>query len=232
MHLSLLQRTLLIAVGTTVGVAVLSLLIPEDYAATGVGLAFCAATYWTVLRHDAEVIQLHGLAMGGLLLPEQLRPLQLLRSFANAMKWCALSAGVWFPLFVIGYLYFWQPRTEFHFRAGVDPLNEFLAQVLAIALPEELFYRGFLQSRLDQVWKPRVKLLGAKIGYGLLVSSAIFALGHVVTTPALGRLAVFFPSLMFGWLRARTGGVGASIAFHAACNLLTAYLGRGFDFFL
>ena len=154
MHLTLLQRTLLIAVGTTLGVAVLSFLIPEEYAATGVGLGFCAATYWTVLRYDAEVIQRHGLALGGLLLPEPLQPRVLLRSFIGAMKWCALSAGVWFPLFVIGYLYFWQPRTEFHFRPGADPFNEFLAQVLAIALSEELFYRGFLQSRLDQVWKP------------------------------------------------------------------------------
>ena len=33
-----------------------------------------------------------------------------------------------------------------------------------------------------------------------------------------------FPSLVFGWLRARTEGVGASIAFHASCNLFSATL--------
>jgi len=35
---------------------------------------------------------------------------------------------------------------------------------------------------------------------------------------------VFFPSILFGWLRARTGGVGASIAFHALCNIYSATL--------
>ncbi len=56
------------------------------------------------------------------------------------------------------------------------------------------------------------------------MTSAIFALGHLLTIHDPGRLAVFFPSLVFGWLRARTGGVGASIAFHALCNLFSATL--------
>jgi membrane protease YdiL (CAAX protease family) len=111
-------------------------------------------------------------------------------------------------------------------------VDEIAAQVLAVALPEEMFYRGYLQSKLDEVWPPKQRILGTLVGPGLLVTSAIFAAGHLVTTPHPARLAVFFPSLMFGWLRARTGGVGAGILFHAACNLLTVYLGRGYDFFL
>jgi uncharacterized protein len=229
---SLLVSTLLIAFGTTLGVGLLSRVIPENYASTGVGFAFCAVTYWAVLRHEAAVIRAHGLALGGLLLPEPLDARRLFTAALNAGKWCALSAGIWFPLFLGGYLLWWRPSTTFHLRPGEAPIDELFAQVLAIALPEEMFYRGFLQSRLDKVWPPRLKLLGAEVGYGLLVSSLIFAAGHLVTTPDVSRLAVFFPSLMFGWLRARTGGIGAAVAFHAACNLLTAYLGRGFDFFL
>ena len=38
------------------------------------------------------------------------------------------------------------------------------------------------------------------------------------------RLAVFFPSLVFGFLRVRTRGIGASMLFHALCNLFSAYL--------
>jgi membrane protease YdiL (CAAX protease family) len=53
-------------------------------------------------------------------------------------------------------------------------------------------------------------------------------LGHVATIHDPGRLAVFFPSLVFGWLRARTGGVGAAIAFHALCNLFSESLMRGY----
>src|SRR5690606_24413897 len=111
------------------------------------------------------------------------------------------------------------------------PLSEVMGQLLVIALPAEMVFRGYLQSRLDKRWPPRWRLGGAQIGWGLMISSAVFAVGHVLTTPQLGRLAVFFPSLVFGWLRARTGGIGAAVLFHAACNLFAAYLGRGFGFF-
>jgi uncharacterized protein len=231
-RLSPLSQTLLIALATTLGVALIARLVPDTYASTAVGLSFCAVTYFCVLQKDSQEIVSHGLALGGLLLPEPLVPKRLGASALKALKWCALSAGLWFPLFVGGYLLWWKPHTEFHLRPGEAPLDELFAHVLAIALPEEMFYRGYLQSRLDRVWPPRFRVLGTKVGYGLLLSSAIFALGHLVTTPVISRLAVFFPSLMFGWLRARTRGIGAGVLFHAACNLLTAYLGRGFDFFL
>ena len=35
-----------------------------------------------------------------------------------------------------------------------------------------------------------------------------FALGHVATEVHPNRLAVFFPSLLFGYLRTRRGGIG------------------------
>ena len=66
------------------------------------------------------------------------------------------------------------------------------------------------------------------VGPGILAASAIFALGHIATIHAPARLAVFFPALVFGWLRARTGGIGASIAYHALCNVFSEALGRGY----
>jgi membrane protease YdiL (CAAX protease family) len=69
-----------------------------------------------------------------------------------------------------------------------------------------------------------VRVLGAEVGAGLVLASAVFALGHVATTGHVARLSVFFPSLVFGWLRSRTGGIGASVAFHAACNIFSAFL--------
>ena len=95
-----------------------------------------------------------------------------------------------------------------------------------IALPEEAFYRGFLQTALDDVWKARRRVLGADLGPGLLVSASLFAVGHLLTEVNPNRLAVFFPALVFGWLRVRTRGVGAGVAFHALCNLFAAYLAR------
>ena len=97
-------------------------------------------------------------------------------------------------------------------------------QVVLIALPEEWFFRGYLQTRLDTVWRPRWRLLGTTLGPGWLVSSVLFALGHLIHSPSPHRLAVFFPSLLFGWLRARTGSVLASTLYHAACNVLAQAL--------
>ncbi len=95
-----------------------------------------------------------------------------------------------------------------------------------VAIPEELFYRGYMQSRLDEVWPPRWKLFGAVVGPGWLVTCAIFAAGHSLVVFQWWHFAIFFPSLVFGWLRARTGGVMAGAFFHAWANVLVALLDR------
>ena len=102
-------------------------------------------------------------------------------------------------------------------------------QLLVIALPEEAFFRGFLQSALDGAWKEkRWRILGADLGPGWLLAAFIFAVGHVLTIPNPARLGVFVPALIFGWLRARTGGIGAGLTFHAMCNLLSSFLAQGY----
>ena len=58
-----------------------------------------------------------------------------------------------------------------------------------------------------------------------------FALGHLATVHSPARLAVFFPSLLFGWLRARTRGIGASCLFHAMCNVFSEVLGKGYGLY-
>ncbi|MFO0658483.1 MAG: JDVT-CTERM system glutamic-type intramembrane protease, partial [Polyangiaceae bacterium] len=121
-------------------------------------------------------------------------------------------------------------RSPFALRLSAGFFTEdVLGQLLGIALPEEAFSRGYLQSALDKVWPPKYRVLGAMIGPSLLVSSVIFALGHLLTEWHVTRLAVFFPSLVFGWLRSRTKGVGSSVVFHAACNLLVIVLARGYQ---
>lgn len=95
-----------------------------------------------------------------------------------------------------------------------------LVQLGLVALPEEVFYRGYLQSRFDRRWPPRWRFLGANVGPGLFATAALFALGHLAIDPGPQRLAVFFPALLFGWLRARTGTVVAAVVVHGASNVL------------
>ncbi len=91
-----------------------------------------------------------------------------------------------------------------------------------VALPEEWFFRGYLQTRLDQRFGTPRRLFGAPVGVGLLLSALAFALLHPILIPGVHRLLVFFPALLFGWLRARTGNIGAAVVVHASCNLLQA----------
>ncbi len=101
-----------------------------------------------------------------------------------------------------------------------------LIHLVVVALPEEVFYRGFVQARLAPLFRRRIRVLGASLGPHVVVASALFALSHLVTIPHPYRLAVFFPGLLFGWLRERTGGVLAPAVLHAASNVLLEFLVR------
>jgi membrane protease YdiL (CAAX protease family) len=99
---------------------------------------------------------------------------------------------------------------------------------VVVAIPEELFFRGYLMPALERRWPATRRLLGAPVGWALLLSSALFAIGHLVVVPNPQRLAVFFPALVFGWMRARTGSIAAGAFYHALCNVLSDLLHGSF----
>ncbi len=223
------QRPVAAAVVTTALVTALSYAAPVEHAASAVGLAFLGATYWLALRDDDPERARHfGLSLGGLLDREPLRLGQLVQSAARELCVALALAAIIFPPFWLGYRAWWHPIAPFRPAPLGSIANEALGQFLVIALPEEAFYRGYLQTSLDDVIPPRFDFLGARVGAGVAVTSVIFALGHLATEPNLSRLAVFFPSLLFGWLRVKRRGVGASAAFHALCNLFASYLAHSY----
>ena len=222
-------RALAAAAVVTGVVTTVSYAAPQGYAGTLVGAGFLAACYLLVLRRDDVVIRRFGLSLGGLAETTRLEPRRLLGDGARALGWALAAALIAFPPFFFGYRAFWHPTVAFHLDLGPQPLDEIAAQLLVVALPEEAFFRGYLQTALETTWpRRRVRLLGAELGAGWVVSAAIFAIGHFLTVPSPARLAVFFPALAFGWLRARTGGIGASFLFHALCNLFASWLARGY----
>jgi uncharacterized protein len=223
----MLLRPLSIAILVTALVAVLAYVLPGEWQSTGVGFCLLVATQRLVLRHDAETIRHHGLGLGGIFEPVPLDVRRILRAIGASLGWSALCALIFFPLFWLGFVLWWQPLRTFTWPPP-PALEAVLAQVLGIAMPEEMFYRGYVQTALDDASPRRVRVLGAEVGLGLVLGSAIFALGHVATTGHLARLSVFFPSLVFGWLRARTHGIGAAVSFHAACNIISAYLTQAY----
>jgi membrane protease YdiL (CAAX protease family) len=223
-------KPIAVTVATTAVVALLSRL-PDSISATAVGFGFLAATYWLVLRSDDTArIERYGLSFAGLFEPEPLSLARIARESVVAVLWALGAAAIFLPPFWLGFVWWWHIKAPFHAARLASLGSDFFGQLLVIALPEEAFYRGYLQSSLDEVWRPRLRVLGAELGPGILLTSALFAAGHLCTEFNPGRLAVFFPALVFGWLRTRTRGVGAGLVFHALCNLFASYLSQSYGF--
>jgi uncharacterized protein len=89
-----------------------------------------------------------------------------------------------------------------------------------VALPEEVFYRGYLQPRLEERWPPTRRWLGVPLGRAAVLACALFALGHFLGEWNPMRLGPFFPGLLFAWLRNRSGSVVGAVTYHALCNIL------------
>jgi membrane protease YdiL (CAAX protease family) len=189
-----------------------------------------------LLYIPAWVLRRHALADYGL----TLRP-----AGRSLLAFGAMSLLV-FPVFTEGYV-LWQGfacshRTfaalapgpcytapmwsRFHPRLPADAIEFILGHLVVVALPEEFFFRGFVQGRLAEVWSSR-KILGAPVG-PVVLASALFALCHLVMQANPATLFVFFPGLLFGWLRARTGSLFAGTLFHAACNIYIETLHASF----
>lgn len=88
--------------------------------------------------------------------------------------------------------------------------------LVAVSLPEEAFFRGFLQEELGNNLK------------SIVIVSILFALGHVVTiclfSGHLGlhcvtALLTFLPSLVMGYLYYKTNSVCGSVIFHFLANV-------------
>jgi len=105
-------------------------------------------------------------------------------------------------------------------------LELLLLHLIVVAFPEEVFYRGYLQTRLAPLFRGRRRILGVSMGWHVVAASALFALSHLVMIPSAGRLLVFFPGLLFGYLRERTGSVVAPAVIHALSNVLVEVLVR------
>ena len=225
-----------VAAVVTAAVTAASTFLPDRYVATVVGLVFFGATWLFVWRGDDEGVERAGLAFGGAVTRGPLDVRRIAPAAWKAVRWAVGMSLLTFGPFFIGWrlwaAYVWHSHHRFALSiTPLDAMNEIAGQFVIIALPEEAFYRGYLQSKLDEAWEPRWNVLGANVGPGLVATAAIFALGHLATVQLPARLAVFFPALLFGWLRARTGGIGASVCFHATCNVYSLLLGRGYGLY-
>lgn len=131
------------------------------------------------------------------------------------------------PLFFAG-VHIWETvlfRAKFRGFAVMPDLWKYAAfQVLMVALPEEFFFRGYVQSILNSLFQPKWNILGARLGWAWIITAAIFAFAHSFVMVEWWHFAIFFPALLFGYLRERTGSITSPILFHAASNIAMAWI--------
>lgn len=121
-----------------------------------------------------------------------------------------------------------KPAAIQYLRLDRSLLEKVVVQVLAVGLPEEFFFRGYLQTKVEGYWPIKRRFLGGSIGKANFFTSFLFAIGHVFEYLNPLRIAVFFPSLLFGWLKSATGSILASVLFHAMSNIISDLLHRSF----
>ncbi len=93
-------------------------------------------------------------------------------------------------------------------------------QLIIVALPEEVFFRGYVQSSLNLIFPRKWRLFGVNFGWGLLITALVFAFAHSLIALEWWHFAIFFPALLFGYVREKTGTVTAPILLHALSNIL------------
>jgi uncharacterized protein len=118
---------------------------------------------------------------------------------------------------------------HFSFTIPSDLLWVVFSQIFLIAFPEEFFFRGYIQTRL-QKQRPEgwFTVLGVPIGPAIMWTSLLFAAIHLAWIPLPFRLLTFFPALLFCWLRAYSGSIVGAILFHGLCNIVQHVLAASY----
>jgi uncharacterized protein len=160
--------------------------------------------------------------------------------WVRGLLWACLFAALLAVPFFVGY-HLWQttgvPLVEDALHVRLYPRRPALAwtwpsaplklvahHLVFVAFPEEMFYRGYLQTRLNELYPQRWRVFGVAVGPALLFTSVLFAFGHSLVVVQWWHVFIVVPSLAFGWLREKTGGIVAGAFFHAWCNVTVSTL--------
>jgi hypothetical protein len=113
-------------------------------------------------------------------------------------------------------------------RATLLVTSTVLWQLIVSGFGEEIRYRGYYQSRVNQEFGRPYQLMGIRFGPGLIVSSILFGLVHAFNTfnPLLGQYDFAWPwalftlagGFFFGLLREKTGDVTACTIAHGGLD--------------
>jgi uncharacterized protein len=117
-----------------------------------------------------------------------------------------------------------------------ERLTGFVFYLVFLGPGEEILYRGYVQSRLNEAFGRPFRLLGVDWGWGLVIGSTLFGLMHAFNSfnPSLGQygfnwawaVSAGVAGLVFGYLRERTGSVVPGSVMHGLPQAIAALVMR------
>lgn len=148
-------------------------------------------------------------------------PLALLVPLARSLKdWQDVAKGLLFGCSGIALIALLATISSVvHWNLKIPPfmLERTLSNFILTSIPEEGFYRGFVQTKLGDYFR---NTLWGKIG-ALLLTSLLFAAAHVFWSPNIGMLAfTFLASLLYGGVYWFSGKIESAILCHFLLNII------------
>jgi hypothetical protein len=100
----------------------------------------------------------------------------------------------------------------------------FLTYAIFVGFGEEILYRGYMQSRLNEVFGKPYHFFGVSYGWGAILTALFFGLTHVGILRWILELSTgitlawgfwtIFNGLVFGYVREKSGSILASALLH------------------
>ncbi len=115
----------------------------------------------------------------------------------------------------------------------LQPISELMARIIVVFIfvgfLEEFFFRGYLQTRLNDVFGRPYSLFNVNYGAGLILAAVIFGLFHPLTVtnefplPWPWALWATVLGLILGFLREKSGAIVTPALLHFAIILPTVF---------
>ena len=147
------------------------------------------------------------------------------------LKYFALLSLIIFPIMILGNHFYqsllfdlsyhhptWDIWVEKIFPKAVE-------NIILVAFAEEFFFRGYMQAEMKKVLPNKGKIFGADFGWFAVLTSLLFAISHSLAFQiAWWHIFIFFPALIFAWLREKTGTIWGAVLFHGVSNIFSYWV--------
>ena len=148
-------------------------------------------------------------------------PLALLVPIAKDLRdWTAVLKGVGFGcigIALLAVLATISGATQWDFKLPSYMGARILSNLILTCIPEEGFYRGFIQKTLCEYFK------NSRTGnaFALILTALLFSLSHIYWSPNLGILVfTFLTGLLYGGVYLFSGRIESAILCHFLFNLI------------